>query len=47
MTEAAAARLSAAVALEQTAPVNNWGTVMERFQGADRRWVEEARYASN
>ncbi|MEZ6055957.1 MAG: hypothetical protein R3C01_04565 [Planctomycetaceae bacterium] len=46
MNDVAAEKLAAAITAESTHPVRNWGSLLERFQGADRRWIEEARYSA-
>ncbi|MDH3716587.1 MAG: tetratricopeptide repeat protein [Planctomycetota bacterium] len=43
---AAKAALTTALAAEQVMPVCNWGMQMQRIQGADRIWLEDARYAA-
>ena len=41
--DAAGEALQKAVALEQDQPIANWGKRMERVQGRNRNWVENAR----
>lgn len=43
---AAKAALTTALAAEEVIPVCNWGMQMQRIQGADRIWLEDARYAA-
>ncbi len=41
--DAAGEALQKAVSLEQDQPIENWGKRMERVQGRNRNWVENAR----
>ncbi|MGB6042585.1 MAG: tetratricopeptide repeat protein [Pirellulales bacterium] len=43
---AADAVLSDAIEAEKQTPIASWGTQMQRVQGADRIWLEDARYAA-
>jgi tetratricopeptide (TPR) repeat protein/endogenous inhibitor of DNA gyrase (YacG/DUF329 family) len=45
--ELAEETLAAAVELEAVHPVANWGRLMERVQGRQRLWLEEARMRAN
>ncbi len=42
-TTAAHRLLAAAIQLEQSRPINNWGTTMQRYQGRARLWLETGR----
>jgi Flp pilus assembly protein TadD len=44
--EAANETLRQAVELERAQPIANWGKRMERVQGRNRNWVENARRAA-
>ena len=43
--DAAERTVQRAVELEAAQPIRNWGQMMERYQGASRRWLEAARSA--
>jgi hypothetical protein len=43
---AADAVLSDAIEAEKQTPIASWGAQMQRVQGADRIWLEDARYAA-
>ena len=46
MEELANEKLAAAVQLEKKYTVSNWGHSMERIQGPERNWIENARFAN-
>jgi hypothetical protein len=45
-TQLAEATLQAAVSIEASHPLAEWGRLMERIQGRERLWLEQARAKS-